>query len=107
MSKAFEDHDRATCTFRNIPEMQKTQSAAMIPSDAHQHLQHAYVPFGLGTRLCIGQTFATVELKIVLSLILSKFSFSISPNYHHSPVQKLVLMPEHGIRLLVSRVQAN
>ncbi|KAM5573026.1 hypothetical protein ABKV19_012856 [Rosa sericea] len=62
---------------------------------------HAYLPFGFGSRLCIGQTFAMIELKIVLSLLLSKFSFSLSPNYHHSPVLKMVLVPEHGINLLV------
>ncbi|KAM5560757.1 hypothetical protein ABKV19_021750 [Rosa sericea] len=66
----------------------------------------AYVPFGFGARICIGQKFAMTQIKIVLSLILSKFSFSISPNYHHSPVSPMLLLPEHGIRLLVSPVQA-
>ncbi|BFG36650.1 hypothetical protein CerSpe_229230 [Prunus speciosa] len=65
----------------------------------------AYVPFGHGSRSCIGQTFGMVQLKIVLPLILSKFSFSLSPNYQHSPVYKMLLLPEHGIRLLVRRVQ--
>ncbi|KAL6142721.1 hypothetical protein ACLB2K_060998 [Fragaria x ananassa] len=65
----------------------------------------AYMPFGFGTRLCIGQTFAMLQLKIVLSLILSKFSFSLSPNYRHFPVYKMLLLPEHGIRLIVRRVQ--
>jgi len=65
----------------------------------------AYMPFGFGTRLCIGQTFAMLQLKIVLTLILSKFSFSLSPNYRHSPVYKMLLLPEHGIRLIVRRVQ--
>ncbi|KAM1160019.1 hypothetical protein ACFX13_033867 [Malus domestica] len=65
----------------------------------------AYMPFGYGSRLCIGQTFATLQLKIVLSLVLSKFSFSLSPNYQHSPVYKMLLLPEHGIKLLVRRVR--
>ncbi|KAK9920181.1 hypothetical protein M0R45_028740 [Rubus argutus] len=65
----------------------------------------AYMPFGFGTRLCIGQTFAMQQLKIVLSLILSKFSFALSPNYQHSPIYKMLLLPEHGIRLLVRRAQ--
>ncbi|PRQ42641.1 putative cytochrome P450 [Rosa chinensis] len=64
----------------------------------------AYVPFGFGPRICIGQNFVMTQMKIILSLILSKFSFSISPNYHHSPVSPMLLLPEHGIRLLVSPV---
>lgn len=65
----------------------------------------AYMPFGYGSRLCMGQTFAMLQLKIVLSLILPKFSFSLSPNYQHRPVYKILLLPQHGIKLLVRRVQ--
>ncbi|KAL5738916.1 hypothetical protein ACOSQ2_028096 [Xanthoceras sorbifolium] len=64
----------------------------------------AYVPFGYGTRMCIGQTFAMLELKIVLSLLLSRFSFSVSPNYRHSPVYKMFVMPQYGMRLIVKGV---
>ncbi|KDO64199.1 hypothetical protein CISIN_1g022822mg [Citrus sinensis] len=63
-----------------------------------------YIPFGTGTRLCVGQNFAMLELKIMLSLLLSRFSFSLSPNYIHSPVFKMLLIPKHGMRLLVKRV---
>lgn len=63
-----------------------------------------YIPFGSGTRLCVGQNFAMLELKIMLSLVLSRFSFSLSPNYIHSPVFKMLLIPKHGMRLLVKRV---
>lgn len=64
----------------------------------------AYVPFGFGSRLCVGRTFALIELKIVLSILVSNFSVSLSPEYHHSPVYKMLLMPEHGMRLLVNKV---
>ncbi|KAI4328684.1 hypothetical protein L6164_021019 [Bauhinia variegata] len=64
-----------------------------------------YIPFGLGSRTCLGQTFAMVQLKIIISLLLSNFSFSLSPNYRHSPVYNLLLMPKYGVKLIVSRVQ--
>ncbi|RLM69769.1 hypothetical protein C2845_PM17G00160 [Panicum miliaceum] len=41
---------------------------------------HMYMPFGVGTRTCAGQNLAMVELKVVLSLVLSKFEFALSPN---------------------------
>lgn len=46
-------------------------------------IPQAYIPFGLGPWLCLAKTFAIVELKIVISLIISKFSFALSPGYRH------------------------
>ena len=39
----------------------------------------AYMPFRVGSCVCAGQHFAMTELKVILSLILSKFFFSLSP----------------------------
>lgn len=55
-----------------------------------------FVPFGTGIRTCVGQNFAMTELKIVLSLVLSKFIFSLSPEYKHLVTYKLFFKPEHG-----------
>ncbi|KAK7294917.1 hypothetical protein RJT34_17816 [Clitoria ternatea] len=63
-----------------------------------------YAPFGFGTRTCLGQHFAIVELKIVICLLFSKFSFSISPNYRHCPQFNIMLTPKYGVSLLVSKL---
>ncbi|XWS77351.1 hypothetical protein CRYUN_Cryun01aG0253800 [Craigia yunnanensis] len=99
-----------------IPTLQ--QSLELCGPDAHEFnperfangiveackISQAYMPFGLGARICAGQHFAIAELKVVLSLLLSRFSFSLSPAYLHSPAFRLVLQPEHGVCLHVKRV---
>ncbi|XVE75517.1 hypothetical protein DITRI_Ditri12bG0099900 [Diplodiscus trichospermus] len=65
---------------------------------------HVYIPFGVGPRICLGQNFAMAELKILLSLILSNFSFSLSPKYIHSPTMRFATEPEHGVNLQVKKL---
>lgn len=64
----------------------------------------AYMPFGAGPRICAGQHFAMTELKVILSLILSKFCFLLSPAYLHSPAFRLLVVPEHGVILRMRKV---
>ncbi|KAE8683225.1 hypothetical protein F3Y22_tig00111213pilonHSYRG00494 [Hibiscus syriacus] len=65
---------------------------------------HVYIPFGTGPRSCLGQHFAMAEIKIIISLLASNFTFSLSPKYRHSPVMNLIIEPEFGVDLLVRKV---
>ncbi|GKE08050.1 cytokinin hydroxylase-like protein [Tanacetum coccineum] len=60
-----------------------------------------YMPFGFGGRMCVGRSLATMEYKICLSLILTRFQITLSPNYHHSPATLLTLSPPKGLPLIL------
>ncbi|KAM1407295.1 hypothetical protein ACFXTH_001874 [Malus domestica] len=69
--------------------------------DIHGGCKHkmGYLPFGFGGRMCIGRNLTFLEYKIVLTLILTRFSFTISPTYSHSPSVELTLRPSYGLPL--------
>jgi cytochrome P450 len=67
-------------------------------------IPQAYIPFGIGSRVCPGQHLSTIELKVILSLILSKFRLSLSSSYCHSPAFRLLIEPGQGVVLNMTRI---
>ena len=64
----------------------------------------AFLPFSIGPRNCIGQTFAMLEAKVAISIILQHFRLSLSSSYRHAPINILMLHPEFGMPLLLEKL---
>lgn len=58
-----------------------------------------FIPFAAGPRNCVGQGFAIMEAKIILAMLISRFSFVISENYRHAPVVVLTIKPKYGVQI--------
>ncbi|KAJ0962283.1 hypothetical protein J5N97_030111 [Dioscorea zingiberensis] len=56
----------------------------------------AFIPFGLGARMCIGKNLALLEAKLTVAIILQRFSFRLAPSYVHAPTVLMLLYPQYG-----------
>ncbi|CAL1390566.1 unnamed protein product [Linum trigynum] len=61
----------------------------------------AFVPFGIGQRVCAGANFAANESKIALAMILQRYAFTLSPAYVHSPLQIVTVRPQNGVQVIL------
>eukprot|EP01018_Ginkgo_biloba_P016360 Gb_41003 [translate_table: standard] len=64
----------------------------------------AFLPFGTGPRTCIGQAFALAEARVVLTMMLLKFSWKLSPHYQHCPNVALTLHPSSGMQIILENL---
>lgn len=63
----------------------------------------AYFPFGAGTRVCIGEQFAWMELTLVLATIARRWSLSLVPEHRVEPQPMITLRPKFGMRMIPAR----
>ncbi|KAK8979542.1 hypothetical protein V6N11_073538 [Hibiscus sabdariffa] len=76
-------------------------------SKATNYNAAAFLPFGWGPRSCVGMSFTITETKIALSMILQRYSFTLSPAYVHAPVLRFTLKSQHGLQLLFHSLQGD
>jgi cytochrome P450 len=58
-----------------------------------------YFPFGAGPRGCIGGNYAMLQILMILSVLLRKYDFELSPGQTIEARPMVILRPKHGIRM--------
>ena len=79
------------------PDRYEQETAGEIP--AKESLRRAYLPFGMGPRVCIGAAFALQEASLILATLAMHFRFEPVPGHVPEPVGRLTIRSENGIRL--------
>jgi cytochrome P450 len=59
--------------------------------------KYAYLPFGGGARLCIGNAFAMMEAQIILAMVAQKWSLDLAPGFSVQMEPSVTLRPRNGL----------
>jgi cytochrome P450 len=65
-----------------------------------------YLPFGGGPRGCIGGNYAMLQILMILSVLLRRYDFELTPGQTIEPRPMVILRPKHGIRMTFTKIVA-
>jgi cytochrome P450 len=88
---------------RWFPDPERFDPERFAPGNVEKIPQFAYFPFGGGPRVCVGNTFAMMEMTLVTATILQRCRLNLSPT--QGPVellQSMSLRPRGGLQMTVA-----
>jgi cytochrome P450 len=59
----------------------------------------AFLPFGGGTRLCVGREFALMEARLVLATVAQRYRLELVPGQRIAPRFAVTLSPQNGLKM--------
>ncbi len=88
---------------RHYPDPERFDPDRWTPEFKAQLPRFAYFPFGGGPRQCIGESFAWMELVLLLATIAQRWRFDLVPDHPVVPYAAITLRPKYGMKMVATR----
>ncbi len=89
---------------RYWPDPDQFDPERFTPERSAGRPRFAYLPFGGGPRLCIGNHFALVEAPLILAAIYQQFHLELLPGHRVEADPLVTIRPRHGLPMKLERV---
>ena len=88
------------------PNPHKFDPDRFAPELVKQRHKLAYMPFGAGPRMCIGNHFAMMEMQLILAMLVQRFDFELVDDVPVIPQPLVTLSPKGGIKMRVKQLSS-
>jgi len=88
---------------RFFPDPELFDPERFAPGWEERIPRYAYLPFGSGPRVCIGNAFAIMEAGLILATIAQRYKLSLEPGQTIKPIQLITVRPNAPIRMRLHR----
>lgn len=69
-----------------------------LPEQEAKRARYAYFPFGGGPRVCIGNIFSVIEMKVVVAMVAQKYDVDLVPGHPVEREMLFTLRPDAPVR---------
>ena len=73
-----------------------------LPEHVKARPRFAHMPFGGGARVCIGASFAVLEMATIVATLVRSFRFRPVPGHRPRPRASVTLRPDKGLHLFIT-----
>ena len=88
---------------RSFPEPSQFRPERFMPG-APAYPRGAYMPFGAGPHVCLGQQFASIEMALIAARLITEFDFAFESGHSlPAPFVDLALKPKTRMRVQFTR----
>lgn len=85
---------------RFFPDPERFDPERFSPEREKDIPKYAYLAFGAGPRVCIGNSLAMMNAKLILSTLASRYRLKLAPGHIVEPQQVFALHARYGIKMV-------
>jgi cytochrome P450 len=72
------------------------------PERPSKPTRYQFMPFGAGPRICMGASFAMIEVTVMLATFVRAARFEVDPSFDPQPTGRMFLLPKNGMPMRVT-----
>ena len=85
-----------------FPDPERFDPERFTPEREKALPRFAYMPFGGGPRICIGNAFALMEAHLILATIAQRYRLALTPGQTVEPLPQITMSPKDGLWMEVA-----